>query len=341
MVLGRVERIERVVEQGAAVEQVTAEASLRALRNQWDEVGQQLLDLLRTPELLRITELDRRLTGFDIAAFRSASTRVERDQRVEELVAARDSAKRRLWEAERVRDSCRSAASDAAAALAAVERARSDLAEVIRLRTEVQRLEARAAHTASMALFAERRLRDARRQRTRLANDWRSDRFGNRNERSRLGSLVSRRQAEFGAAVTAAAEADRLLCQHRARVEPLIAAHERAATSVTVEEIARRDAAAGQAWSALAEANRACRAVAEEADRCEAALAEAARQPGATDEDRKTVEDAEHAGCPALVRERERLVELVAPLLARRRELERRYERLLADTARYPSKEAC
>ncbi len=177
-----------------------------------------------------------------------------------------------MWEAERVRDSCRSAASDAAAALAAVERARSDLTEAIRLRAEVQRLEARAAHTASMALFAERRLRDARRQRTRLANDWRSDRFGNRNERSRLGGLMSRRQAEFGAAVTAAAEADRLLCQHRARVEPLIAVHERAATSVTVEEIARRDAAAGQAWSALAEANRACRAVAEEADRCEAAL---------------------------------------------------------------------
>ncbi|WP_250282971.1 MULTISPECIES: hypothetical protein [unclassified Frankia] len=338
MVLGRVERL---VERVAVVEQVAAEVSLRTLRNQWDEVGQQLLDLLRTPELLRITELDRRLAGFDIAAFRSASTRVERDRRVEELVAVHDGANRRLWEAERARDSCRSAASDAATALAAVERARSDLAEAIRLRAEVQRLEARAAHTASMVLFAERRLRDARRQRDRLANDWRSDRFGNRNERSRLGGLVSRRQSEFGAAVAAAAEADRRLCQHRARVEPLITAHERAAASVTAEEIARRDAAAGRAWSALAEANRVCRAIAEEIDHCEAALAEVARQPGATDEDRQTVEDAERDGCSALIRERERLVELVAPLLARRRDLERRYEQLFADAAGYPSEEAC
>ncbi|WP_131764670.1 hypothetical protein [Candidatus Protofrankia californiensis] len=329
------------VEQVAADEQVTAEADLRVLRDQWDEVGQQVLDLVRTPELLRITELDRRLAGFDIPAFRSASMRVERDRRVEELAADLDNAKRRLREAERARDRRRSAASSAATALAEVEKARADLAEATRLRAEVQRLKARAAHTASEVLSAERRLRDARRQRARLSGDWRGDRFGNRNERSRLGRLVSQRQAEFGAAVAEAAEADRQACHHRTLVDPLIAAYERAAAPVTAEEIARRDTDAGRAWSALAEANRACRAAAEEVDHCQAVLAEVARQSAATDEDRKTVEDAQRSGCPALVRERERLAELVAPLLARRRELERCYEQLLADVTRCRPEAAC
>ncbi len=329
------------VEQVTADEQVATEADLRALRDQWDEVGRQVLRLVRTPELLRITELDRQLAGFDILAFRSASMRVERDRRVEELTADLDSARNRLREAERVRDSRRSAASSAAAALAEVEKARADLAEAARLRVEVQRLEARATHTASAVLSAERRLQDARKQRARLSRDWRGDRFGNRNERSRLGRLVSQRQADFGVAAAEAAEADRQVCHHRMLVDPLIAAHERAAAPVTAEEIAHRDIGAGQAWSALAQANRACRAAAEDVDHCQAVLAEAARQPAATDQDRKTIEEAQRSGCLALVRERERLAELVAPLLARRRELERCYEQLLTDATKYRPEAAC
>ncbi len=310
------------------------QARLRTLTERRDEVGRQLLELATSPEARRLAELDRRLDGFDAAGYRAAYTRVQRDRHVEALTADLSRAEHRYGDAEQARDSRRSAYRDAASELAAISTARAELASASQLRAESDRLDALAAAAAGEVLSAEQRLRKARQERETVPGGSPRTWLQYRAERSRLDKAVSAQQADLASVVAARDEARRLAEQHRMLATPLIAAHEQAATPVTSEEVARREKAVGAARNAVGEADEVLRLSGQKVARIRAALDEAIANPGATEEDRTTVDDADRAGLPLLAAERDRLAQKAAPLLTHRQTLEQHYEKLLTDIDR-------
>jgi AAA domain len=159
-------------------------------------------------------------------------------------------------------------------------------------------------------------------------------RWRGRKDRQRLAIGARNLANELARATDRSAQANDLLSRQRELLRPQNERLVAAAAPVDDAEVARREAGVVEAETTVRAADHTLRQATTRLEVAREKFANAEREPVATEEDVRLVDEVERNGLPALAAQRENLQRAVAPLLEQRKRLEEEHERLLSELHR-------
>lgn len=312
-------------------------ARLEHVVQEREDAESELLELAQHPVLRGLADLERRLNGFDEAAYQRARERLRHEEELE-----RANALVTQWEENVSRCSTALSAAHVAAA-----RALAEQQAVSPQREALRAASALATEIADADLLVQRyraRLHD-------LRDDLRAaviEREALRKESGRLRRRDKKEYALRGDGVAALErriydESSRLRTLERDResfaagAEPRIAALRNSAYPVDQAELDRRDRALNQRRAEAGAAARQLDSVRAEYELVAAARSAAAAAPMPTDQDRALARSAERHRLPELAEQQRALRKEADPLIKQREEWEQRHEALVKELARLQS----
>lgn len=302
-----------------------------------EEAESDLVELTAHPVLRGLAELEKRLSGFDEAAYQQALERLANETAVRQ---ADDQITE--WQERNRRGTAALAAAERA-----LDQALTDQKRVAPQREALQAAAALATELDDLDLVIQRarahqhgledRLSTAAAERDALRNDSGRIRRRDKKEYARLDDRVTALEQALNAELRRIQDLERDRNAFAAGAKPRIAGLRQTAYPVDDAELQRLDQEVALRRTQAEDADRHLGSVRAAEERAVSRRAAAAALPGPTEEERTLVASAERHQLPRISRQLKALRTEAEPLVKQREELEKRHEALLKRLARLQS----